>query len=201
MYLLGHIGLALLANHFSERFFRYKLSILEYIILAISALIPDLLDKPIGIIFFDTGRWVGHSLLFLILVSLLIYRLNFDSMVHFIENNDFVTRLNKGGKSTRVRKLIIAGIALHLVGDITTLSQIVILWPILGSFPVSSSDVGFLYGFSDPFTRMGEIIGLLTLIYINYSNGWSKRGIITITIFVLVYTCIFIFAYLLLVDN
>ena len=201
MYLLGHIGLALLTNHIAERYYRYKLSIFEYLVLIISALIPDLLDKPIGITFFETGRWVGHSLLFLLLISILISLIDFDGLIRLIEKKDFISRLNNGGKSSRIRKLIIAGIVLHLVGDFTTLTPIVMLWPFLGSFSLLISDAGFLYGFSDPFTRIAEIFGLFILIYINYVNGWSKRGVIVISIFVLTYICIFILAYILLVET
>ena len=200
MYLLGHVGLALLVNHIAERYFRYRLSILEYIVLAGSALIPDMLDKPIGLIFFGTGRWIGHSLLFLILFSLLVSLIKFDYLLDLMEKNEFVSRLNKGGKSTRLRFLIIAGVVLHLIGDSTTLDPIVLFWPLLGSFPLPDTEAGFLYGFSDPLTRMGELLGLLTLIYINYANGWSKRGLITIAIFVISYISIFLFAYILLVD-
>lgn len=200
MYLLGHLGLALLVNHVAERYFKYRLSILEYIVLAASALIPDLLDKSIGLIFFGTGRWVGHSLLFLILFSSLLSLIKFDPVVGLIESNDLFSRLNKGGKSTRLRFLVIAGVVLHLIGDSTTLGPIVLFWPLLGSFPLPDNEAGYLYGFSDPFTRMGELLGLLTLIYINYVNGWSRRGLITIAIFVSTYICVFLLAYILLVD-
>jgi hypothetical protein len=199
MYLLGHVGLAFLANHFAERRFGYRLSILEYIILTFSALIPDILDKPISLIFFGNGRWVGHSLLFLVLFSLFILFINFDRIIHRLEKNEIVARLNTGGNPARIGKLIIAGILLHLIGDGSTLNPIVIFWPLLGSFPLSDSDAGFLYGFSDPITRMGEIFGLITLVYINYANGWSKRGLIKILILVMLYLVTFLIAYILLV--
>ena len=134
-----------------------------------------------------------------VLFSLFILLINFDRIIHRLEKNDIVARLNTGGNPARIGKLIIAGVLLHLIGDGTTLSPIVIFWPLLGSFPLSDSDAGFLYGFSDPFTWMGEIFGLITLVYINYANGWSKRGLIAISIFVILYLGSFLIAYTLLV--
>ena len=74
MYLLGHLGFTALSGFVIEKITKQKYSKFElnYLYLLIGSMIPDILDKPIGSLLFFTGRWIGHSLFFILIISFLI---------------------------------------------------------------------------------------------------------------------------------
>ncbi len=109
MLLFGHIGLTLgiffLLSVFSGRKFSYPLII-------ICSILPDLIDKPLGrvILPLGSGRLIGHSLAFLLLIILIgfYWRLLFISFA----------------------------VALHLIEDRMWEQPDILLWPLLGGFKV-----------------------------------------------------------------
>lgn len=68
MLLFGHLGITLGAFIGLRRLIPRLKSVIDLKYLAIGALLPDLIDKPIGkVIFastFANGRIIGHTLLF-----------------------------------------------------------------------------------------------------------------------------------------
>jgi hypothetical protein len=62
----GHLGIALGAGYVSNRVPHLKLNLW---VVAFSALLPDLLDKPLYVLGIGDGRYVGHTLLFVFLVA------------------------------------------------------------------------------------------------------------------------------------
>lgn len=199
MYTLGHVGLTLMINHSTEKKFGYKLSIMEYFLLAFASMVPDILDKSIGIIFFGTGRWIGHTLLFLITFSLIIVLINFHKLCAYLERFDIFSRISEGLDPSRIRYLFIGGVIAHLIGDILTLGPVVFLWPLLGPFPQLDSSAGFLYGFSNPIISLGEILGFISLLYLSHVNGWKKTGVFVILLLTVLYMGSYALAYYLLV--
>ncbi len=126
MLLFGHLGVTL-GIFFGLGIFIPRLkTLINPRYLAIGAILPDLIDKPIGeVIFastFANGRIIGHTLLFsllLLLIGLYIY-----------------------GKRRDIRVLSLSsGSFLHLFEDQMGTDPQTFLWPLLGwSFPRGSRD-------------------------------------------------------------
>ena len=126
MYLFGHIGITL-GIFFGLATLATRLRIIiDPMFLAIGALIPDLIDKPLGrVIFastFDSGRIIGHTLFF----SLIL----------------FIIGLYLYDKRTNIRVLSLAtGSFFHLIEDEMWKSPRTLFWPIFGlRFPKGSPD-------------------------------------------------------------
>lgn len=173
MLLFGHLGVTL-GIFFVLGIFIPKLrTIINPGYLAIGAILPDLLDKPIGeVIFastFSNGRIIGHTLLFsllLFLAGLYIYE----------RRNDI-----------RVLSLS-AGSFLHIFEDQMRSDPQTFLWPLFGwSFPRDSRDyVGvehlikmLIESFHIEFlsTHVTEILAILTGVVIGVILVlyWSKK--------------------------
>ena len=125
MFIIGHLGITL------GIFFRAGLAVpsirrhLDYRFIALGALLPDLIDKPIGRILFAesvaSGRLVGHTLVFILILLIGGYVL-----------------LKQRGDNRGVQ---VAGASfLHLVEDQMWKSPVTLLWPALGwEFPHGSA--------------------------------------------------------------
>jgi len=91
MLLFGHIGITLGIAWLVNRIFKVKM---DYRLIAIGSLLPDIIDKPLGMIILplNNGRIFGHTLLFILILLLigLKYRkslfLSFASFCHLIED-------------------------------------------------------------------------------------------------------------------
>ena len=125
MFVFGHIGITLgifyslaclLHRLFPEKNFR-----IDYRLVALGALLPDLIDKPLGrIILAETigsGRIFAHTLLFGILLALTAYFI-------YLRTED-------------QKPLVLAGASFcHLLEDQLWKSPEVLFWPLSGwSFP------------------------------------------------------------------
>jgi membrane-bound metal-dependent hydrolase YbcI (DUF457 family) len=130
MFILGHIGVTLAV------FFLASLAIpsirrhLDYRFIALGALLPDLIDKPIGRILFAesvaSGRLVAHTLVFVIFMFFVGYAL-----------------YRQRGDSRVVQMAGACG--MHLVEDRMWTSPVTLLWPMLGwGFPEGSNYGSFL---------------------------------------------------------
>lgn len=131
MLLFGHIGVTL-GIFFGLGIFIPRLrTIIDPKYLAVGALLPDLIDKPIGMIIFastfSSGRIIAHTLLFsssLFLAGLYLYKKKSD--------------INKSG----IKVLSLAsGSFFHLLEDHMWASPRTLLWPLLGlEFPRTHID-------------------------------------------------------------
>ena len=91
MLLFGHIGITLGIAWFVESKLKVKM---DYMLIILGSLLPDIIDKPLGMIILPlhNGRVFAHTLLFvLILLAIgLRYRkslfLSFASLLHLIED-------------------------------------------------------------------------------------------------------------------
>ena len=157
MLLFGHLGITL-GIFFGLGIFIPRLrTLIDPRYLAIGAILPDLIDKPLGeVIFastFANGRIIGHTLLF----SLLL----------------FLIGLYMYGKRRDIRVLsLTSGSFFHLFEDQMGSDPQTFLWPLLGwSFPRGSRDyIGIehiLVMFRDSFhleflqNHMTEILGVV----------------------------------------
>jgi len=91
--------------------------------LALGSMLPDIIDKPLGLLAFGTaeqGRTFGHTLLFLIVLATLAVYL----------------------KNLRLASVSF-GVLAHLVLDSMWKSPAILFWPLLGNFP-RAQDLGIL---------------------------------------------------------
>ena len=132
MLLFGHIGITL-GVFFGISYFAPRLkTIIDPRYLVIGALLPDLIDKPLGDIVFastiSNGRMISHTLVF----SLTL----------------FVIGLYLYNKKSEIRVISLAlGSFFHLMEDQMWKTPQTLFWPLLGwSFPKNSIDhTGFKY--------------------------------------------------------
>jgi hypothetical protein len=148
MLLFAHIGLAIASACFLSR--------VSLAFLALGSMLPDIIDKPLGLIVFGSpnmGRTFAHTLLFLMLLSALCLY------------------------SRDIRLFSLAwGVLIHLSLDFMWNSPQILLWPLLGPFPkaplldtVSYLEM-LLSGLKNPGILIPEIAGLAYLIFLGYTK-------------------------------
>jgi LexA-binding, inner membrane-associated putative hydrolase len=122
MLIFAHVGLALAAARSTVQ--------ASLLLVALGSMLPDIIDKPLGLIFFGTpamGRTFAHTLLFLILLGTAAY----------YRHNMLLASLA-------------GGVLVHLALDYMWASPQILLWPLLGGFPLSS--------YMDPMSYLGELL-------------------------------------------
>lgn len=116
---------------------------IDYRFILLGAILPDLIDKPLGAAMgLETRLW-GHTFAFLFAV------------------------LAAGalGRWTPLR-LLGFGVATHLLLDLIWMQPDIALWPTFGwSFPAGTFDVGRYLDIllSDPLVQTGETVGVVSL--------------------------------------
>ncbi|MDH3260960.1 MAG: metal-dependent hydrolase [Acidimicrobiia bacterium] len=132
--------------------------------LAVGALLPDLIDKPLGTILFpavfnSNSQVVGHTLLFSTMLMSIVL---------------LTTR--RGRVRRRWMALAVGGL-IHLLLDGMWTVQETFLWPVFGwDFPPGSPEYwsGLLARlFSDPWRIVQEAVGLGYLVYLFRKAGLS----------------------------
>lgn len=144
---------------------RRRLGSIDYRLVLIGSLLPDILDKPSWLItlgdIFPSGRAYGHTLLF--------------SMVLFVCG----LMLIKYKKSWLL--IISLSSIIHLILDRMWTNPVALWWPLLG--PMQRADatgwmsdiIGAL--FSNPGVYISEIIGLIIILLMGYRLIVRKRGL------------------------
>jgi membrane-bound metal-dependent hydrolase YbcI (DUF457 family) len=161
----GHVGItlgagAVLAGNVNRRGKKQSwfVSLSRYVdirLLLVGSMLPDIIDKPVGMYFFrntfNNGRIFSHTLLFLIVISavgLLIYK-----------------------KQHRTWMLALAaGTFTHLLLDSMWKTPATLFWPLLGfSFPKTNLEnwlqIILHTTVSDPTVYLPEIIGLAIVLW------------------------------------
>ena len=148
MLLFAHLGLTLAAG----RLMRW----VDLAFLALGSMMPDIIDKPLGLLAFGTaeqGRTFGHTLLFLMVLATLAVYL----------------------KNVRMASVSV-GVLAHLVLDSMWKSPVILFWPLLGNFPpvqdlgVSDYILALLYGLRNPMVWVPEVLGLSYLIFFAFES-------------------------------
>lgn len=174
MLLFGHIGITLgIFFVFSYIAPRFK-TIIDRRYLVVGALLPDLIDKPLGLIVFastiSNGRMISHTLLFsftLFLIGLYFYNKRNDIVIISLASGSFF----------------------HLMEDQMWNIPQTLFWPLLGwSFPKDNiaNGIAFLLmlfkesftlnlsqGFSLEHTFIPEIIGMTVVVI--FTLNWLKN--------------------------
>ena len=133
--------------------------------LVLGAVLPDLIDTPIGFAFwssFENVRLAAHSLLFA--ATLLV----------------IVLLLTRRGRPRKRWMPVAVGVLLHLVLDAMWRQPETLWWPFLGweftstGYETVSEYLGWLL--SDPTTWLLEAAGLAYLIYLSYRSKLTERS-------------------------
>ncbi len=148
MLLFAHVGLALASARFLSR--------VSLAFLVLGSMLPDIIDKPLGLIVFGSpnmGRTFAHTLLFLMLLSALCLY------------------------SRDIRLFSLTwGVLIHLSLDFMWDSPQILLWPLLGPFPTAplldtmSYLEMLLSGLKNPVVWIPELAGLAYLIFLGYTK-------------------------------
>jgi inner membrane protein len=158
MYMLAHTGITLGVGYAVDKSVRSPLLRVDYRFILLGALLPDLIDKPLGRVIFAqelaNGRIFAHTLLFMLLVTLVgivVYRL----------------KGQQGG-------LCLAfGVLMHFLLDSIWLNPVTLFWPFLSpEFPKSPAEFSVVF-FSWLYTTlttlqylMAEIAGGCILLFL-----------------------------------
>lgn len=130
-------------------------SYLDIRFLLLGSLLPDLIDKPIGIYLFrevfESGRIFCHTLLFAVLIALAAIYL-----------------FRRSGKTWLIALSL--GVLTHLIFDQMWLSPLTLLWPLYGlvfdkSYPENWLGDIFYRLFSEPGVFIPELLGAIVLIW------------------------------------
>ena len=186
MYLLLHLAGALTAgiglDYLKDKVFEWKKT---YPYLLIGSMFPDIVDKTIGAFIFSTGRWIGHSLLFIFVISILGYLL--------IRNN-----MSEGARSIQ---MFFLGNIMHLFLDLPgiSLTWLVIFWPIIDwNIPVGRTEAFLENGFS-PFVIGTEIIGLIMILIFSNKMNFKRKEYCIILLGLIGYISLYLVLYALLI--
>lgn len=153
MLLFAHLGLTLVAARF--------LKWIDPRFLSLGALLPDIVDKPVGLFIYGSmghGRIFAHTLLFVLVLIL----------------------ISLASRDPRAASLS-TGVLAHLFLDAVWLSPAILLWPLLGPFPPAdpmdtlSYIQMLLMGLKRPDVLIPECAGLLHTIHYARSDA---RGLV-----------------------
>ncbi|MEE8332122.1 MAG: metal-dependent hydrolase [Acidimicrobiia bacterium] len=136
-------------------------------LLMVGALLPDLIDKPLGRVLnvggYESGELWGHSLLFSAALMVVI-----------------LVATTRGTVYRRTWFPLAVGSLFHLVLDGMWTKSETFLWPFLrGDFTEAlPGDLGtaFADGFTNPWVVAGEVIGLIYLIWLWRAAGLSDSS-------------------------
>lgn len=143
-------------------------------LLVVGALLPDLIDKPLGRIVFqgryDSGRLWGHTLLFSAVLLAVI-----------------VVVTKRGSPARRTWIPLAIGSLLHLFLDGMWLHPETLLWPALGTAfspaPSATFWEALLATATDPLTIGMEVIGLTYLVWLwrraDLGDSQRRRQVLT----------------------
>jgi membrane-bound metal-dependent hydrolase YbcI (DUF457 family) len=147
-------------------------------------MLPDFLDKPIGSIFFDTGRWLGHALSFQFTMLLILTILARSQTIIILTQKNI--------------RLLFFGSLLHLLGDMPSIATEVIFWPFLGPFPLGNKG-DFLLGFQSTWTIVTEILGILIVLGLYRYENWGPKAKRIISLTLVSYIALFLVVFQILI--
>lgn len=139
---------------------------IDYRVVLLGAILPDLIDKPIGRIFFENtfenSRLVGHTLAFVVLLL-------------------FAVQVTLRGPTARRWFVLPIAALIHLALDAMWSHPVTLFWPLFGvhfpRFPVENYwlDV-LLRPFEHPVEAVKELVGLGVLLYLGYAYELHRPG-------------------------
>jgi membrane-bound metal-dependent hydrolase YbcI (DUF457 family) len=165
MFPLGHIGITV-ALVVGARRWREEFRI-DYRMLLMAALLPDLIDKPLSVAFGIGGRTIAHTLLFALTLTAL-----------FLVTRNRPASQAKGSVWGAVFLPLTIGTWSHLLLDRIWALPAILLWPFLGlTFPLDPFDpFTFLEAYQDPYVLIGDAVGAAVLGYMAWRHRLYRRA-------------------------
>jgi inner membrane protein len=157
--ILWHAGLTMLIMWFVVR----GNPRVDYRIVAVASLLPDLIDKPIGRLLlrdrYESGRIYAHTLLLNLALFCVLFFMR--------------------GRAKRTLVLIPISSLLHLAEDGVWSHPRVFWWPLFGTAfprdPVSDGTLSFLNPLNNPGAIWQETVGLAVIVWLLASHGLLNR--------------------------
>ncbi len=164
MFPLGHLGLTLALVLVARRGFAdFRV---DYRLLLVGALLPDLIDKPLSLVLGVAGRNVAHTLLFTLILSFFLLLRSRPTL--------------RSRKALWVAPLLAfaIGSGTHLLLDRMWALPEILLWPFLGlAFPLDPFDpLSLLEGYQDPYVLIGDVVGAAVLGYVVWRHRLYRWG-------------------------
>lgn len=136
----------------------------DYRIVALASLLPDLIDKPLGRILFRTryesGRIYAHTLLLNVALFCVLFFMR--------------------GRLKRQFALVPISSLLHLAEDAVWSNPRLFWWPLFGTEfprqPLSDGPMSFLNPANSPGALWQEAVGLAVLLFLFSSHGMLSRA-------------------------
>jgi hypothetical protein len=158
--ILWHVGLSMLIVWFVMR----GNPRVDYRVVAVASLLPDLVDKPIGRIFFrtrfDSGRIYAHTLAFTLVLFCALFFMR--------------------GQAKRRYVLVPLSSLLHLAEDGVWAKPAIFWWPLFGAEFPREPVPGGVFAFLTPAQNAGalwqEAVGLGVLLWLFASHGMLSRS-------------------------
>lgn len=141
---------------------------IDYRFVLIGALLPDIIDKPLGLIIlnYGNGRLIAHTLVFALLLT----------MIALWKKDTPID--SKGVMHMRLYALS-GGTWIHLLLDSMWLFPATLLWPFLGSFQHGNITI---YAIGDSITQplnyLSEAAGLAIIVYIAIKHKMYRKKMI-----------------------
>ncbi len=159
MFPLGHLGLTFALVVGARRWVDVRV---DYRLLLVAALLPDLIDKPLSVVSGIAGRNIAHTLVLALSLTAVFLLLRSRSR----------SRERAGVWAVAFLALAI-GTWTHLFLDRMWALPEILLWPFLGlAFPLDPFDpLSFLEGYRDPYVLIGDVLGAVALGYL----AWRHR--------------------------
>ncbi len=138
---------------------------IDYRFVLIGALLPDIIDKPLGLIIlnYGNGRLIAHTLVFALLLT----------MIALWKKDTPIDA--KGVMHMRLYALS-GGAWIHLLLDSMWLFPVTLFWPFLGNFQHGNITI---YAIGDSITQpmnyLSEAAGLAILLYLVIRNRLYKK--------------------------
>ncbi len=135
----------------------------DYRIVAVASLLPDLIDKPIGRLLlrdrYESGRIYSHTLLLNLALFCVLFFMR--------------------GRGKRTFVLVPISSLLHLAEDGVWSTPQVFWWPLFGTAfprePVSDGVLSFLNPLNHPGAIWQEAVGLATIVWLLAAHGLLNR--------------------------
>ncbi|MBD3216303.1 MAG: hypothetical protein GF311_27060 [Candidatus Lokiarchaeota archaeon] len=155
MFIFFHIAVPLLFFEIPK--IKEKISINRFALL-IGAVIPDLIDKPLVLLGWGSGRGISHSLLFLIISTSIVFLGEaVQGRKPFLRNNILTISY-------------LTGITIHILLD---LPEVPLFYPFI-PYPYSVEGNLILMWLEnlilDPFNLFSELFGITVILYVIYRN-------------------------------
>ncbi len=146
---------------------------IDYRIVIIGALLPDIIDKPLGlmILSYGNGRIIAHTLLFALVLTAIALYMRWNHRFHLCRR----TNCSSCKKNMKLYALS-GGTWLHLILDSMWLFPVTLLWPLFGDFQQNNYTIYMIpSSLNQPYILSGEIIGVALLAYLAIRSKMYKK--------------------------